>query len=90
MSSTSALEREGEMCEDKRMFKLNREKYLQILKNDGLPAALTTLHKDSERWEHETFEGPEGWQPEAWEALREVRAFSRELWEIGLGQRSAG
>jgi len=61
-------------------FHLDREKYLAILESDGLPAAITQLHLDTERLEHETFEGREGWQPELFEYLNQVREFSRELW----------
>ncbi len=66
------------------MFKLEKTKYLGILRSTGLNAALTQLHKDTERWEYDTFEGEKGWDPSAWEALRAVRDFSRELWDIGL------
>ncbi len=58
----------------------DREKYLSILKTEGLPAALTALHKDQERFEFETFEGTEGFQREMWDDLEAVRSFSRELW----------
>lgn len=62
----------------------DREKYLMILKAEGLPAALTALHKDIERLEFETFEGREGWQPEIFEQLKQIRDFSRELWDSQL------
>jgi hypothetical protein len=61
-------------------FHLDREKYLAIFQSEGLSAALTQLHLDTERLEHETFEGREGWQPELFEYLKKVREFSRELW----------
>jgi len=61
-------------------FHLDREKYLAIIESDGLSTALTQLHLDTERLEHETFEGREGWQPELFEYLKKVREFSRELW----------
>ena len=63
------------------MFKLEREKYLQILKNEGLSSALTALHAESRELEFATFEGQEGYQPELWKELEEVRKFSRELWD---------
>ena len=66
------------------MFKLDKEKYYLIARTEGLDQALTRLHRDTERWEFDTFEGEKGYQPQSWEALREVRIFSRELWEIGL------
>ena len=63
------------------MFKLDREKYLAILKKDGLHAAITALHEDARELEFATFEGQEGYQPELWKQLEEVRSFSRELWD---------
>ena len=65
---------------------LDRQKYLKILQKEGLSAAITTLHRDMERWEFETFEGREGWQPEMWTFLEECREFSRELWRVSLGE----
>ncbi len=65
---------------------LDRAKYIDILKTDGLPAALTTLHRDSEVLEHETFEGVGGYKPELYAFLEEVRTFSRELWRVSLGE----
>jgi hypothetical protein len=70
------------------MFKLDREKYIQIARTEGAQAALTRLHRDTERWEWDTFEGEQGWKPEQFEALREVRAFSRELWELAAANSS--
>ncbi len=61
-------------------YQLDREKYLKIIETDGLSTALTQLHLDTERMEHETFEGREGWQPQLFEYLNQVREFSRELW----------
>ena len=66
------------------MFKLDKEKYIQMARTEGLNAALTRLQRDTELWEWDTFEGEAGWKPDQWEALREVRSFSRELWELGL------
>ena len=61
---------------------LNKEKYRQIARTEGTEAALTELHKDVDHWEWDTFEGDEGFKPAQFEALKEVRNFSRELWEI--------
>ena len=61
---------------------LDREKYLEIARTEGLPAAITTLHLDSEKLERETFEGQEGWQPALYEYSKQVREFSRELWNM--------
>lgn len=63
------------------MFQIDKQKYVQIMNTEGLNAALTALHRDSEQWEYQTFEGDGGWKPEDWEKLREVRKFSRELWD---------
>ena len=65
---------------------LDRAKYIEILKADGLPAALTALHRDSEIMEFETFEGEGGYKPEMYKFLEEVRTFSRELWRVSLGE----
>ena len=64
------------------MFKLDREKYVGILKAQGLSEAITALHRDQNGFEFETFEGPEGYQPPMWEKLKEVHALSRELWAL--------
>jgi hypothetical protein len=64
--------------------KFNREFYLSIAQSEGIPAALTRLQSDAMKWEYQTFEGPEGYQPKAWDALNEVREFARELWEMDL------
>lgn len=66
------------------MLKLDREKYLQIARTEGVNAALTRLARDTERMEWDSFEGEGGWKPDQFEALREVREFSRELWQLAL------
>ena len=63
-------------------FNIDKEKYRQIARDQGIPAALTALHRDTEHWEWDTFEGNEGYKPTQFEALKSVREFSRELWEI--------
>jgi hypothetical protein len=68
-------------------LRFDKEKYLAILRAEGLSAALTALHQDTEPLEFETFEGRQGWQPEAWDDLTEIRQFSRELWDLA-GSRS--
>jgi hypothetical protein len=65
-------------------FQFDKEKYLRILRSEGITAALTTLHKDTTGWEYQSFEGEKGYQPEMWKSLDTVREFSRELWEIAL------
>ena len=74
------------MSEADQIVKLERVKYLDILKSEGLPAALTALHRDSERMEFETFEGRDGYRADLYAYLEEVRAFSRELWRVSLGE----
>ncbi len=68
------------------VVKLDRPKYIEILKTEGLPAALTALHRDSERMEFETFEGRDGYRADLYEYLEQVRSFSRELWRVSLGE----
>jgi len=63
-------------------FHLDRAKYLEIARTQGLSAAITALHLDSELLERETFEGQEGWRPELYEYSKQVREFSRELWAM--------
>ena len=72
------------MNERNRAESFNREKYLSILENHGLSEALSVLHRDIEQLEFHTFEGREGWKPEDFEHLKQIRAFSRELWNIQL------
>jgi hypothetical protein len=67
-----------------KVLKLDREKYLKIARTQGAQTALTQLHKDTEKWEYQTFEGQQGYQPELFTDLIEVRNFSRELWEMAL------
>ena len=61
--------------------KLDRQKYLKILENEGLNSALTTLHQDMWSLEFECFEGQQGYQPKVFEDLKEWRKFSLELWD---------
>ena len=71
------------------MLKLDKEKYLRIAQTDGINNALTQLHRDTSGWENQTFEGTEGYQPEMFQKLLEVRSFSRELWELALKAESS-
>lgn len=68
------------------MIQIDKSKYLEIARTSGVNAALTALHQDTNVWEIETFEGDQGYSPEMWKDLEEVRNFSRELWEIALGK----
>jgi hypothetical protein len=62
------------------MLRLEKEKYLKILADQGASAAITALHHDTEKMEQYTFEGQEGYDPKNVEFLEGVREFSRELW----------
>jgi hypothetical protein len=64
--------------------KFNREIYLKIAQSEGIAAALTRLQTDAMKWEYQIFEGPEGFQPKAWDELNDVREFARELWDMDL------
>lgn len=64
------------------MIQFDREKYIQIMRTQGIQEALTALHLDTERWEVQTFEGDAGYQPEMWKDLLAIREFSRELWNL--------
>ena len=68
---------------------LDREKYLKILKSDGLSAALTALHRDTERVEYQAFEGRDGYRPDVIDYLERVRDFSRELWRTSIDPQAA-
>ena len=68
------------------VIKFDKEKYRQILKSQGIAAALTALHKDKNEWEFVTFEGDKGYQRGMWDDLQEVRDFSIELWDLSSRQ----
>lgn len=71
------------------MLSFDRDKYIRILKSEGVNAALTALHRDTTEFEHTAFEGEKGYQPEMWSELHDVRDFSRELWEMALRSNQA-
>jgi hypothetical protein len=70
------------------MLKIDKEKYLQIARTEGAASALTRLYRDTERWEWDTFEGDQGYKPQQWETLKDVRAFARELWDSARGSKT--
>ncbi len=72
-----------------RKFHLDREKYITLMQAEGINVALTRLHQDLNEWEFLTFEGEDGYSPELWEELKQVRDFSRELWELSLKNQSS-
>jgi hypothetical protein len=63
---------------------IDREKYIRIMRAEGVSAALTSLHQDMERNEYQTFEGDQRWNAGLWKELAQARDFSRELWEVAL------
>ncbi len=72
------------------MLKIDKEKYLRIVKSSGFQAALTELHRDQSVYEFQTFEGEKGYQPEMWKDLGEMREFQRELWDTATRNLPAG
>jgi hypothetical protein len=65
---------------------LNRDKYLKIYRSEGLHSAITALHEEMRQIEFETFEGPDGYQPELFKKLEEFRRFSTELWDSRMDE----
>lgn len=62
--------------------KPDRKKYLQIIKEKGVDTALSELHAEMREIEHESFEGPKGYQPDLWESIKKYREFSTEVWNM--------
>jgi hypothetical protein len=58
-------------------FVFDKEKYIRMMKAEGISVALTQLHKDTIRWEHQAFEGEEGYHPQMWADLHAVRDSGR-------------
>ena len=63
---------------------LQKEKYLEMAKTQGVQVAVNQLHLDLWEVEKECFDTPEGFQPDTWAHLNEMRLFSRELWDLKL------
>jgi hypothetical protein len=61
---------------------LDKDKYVLIMKNESLHAAITKLHVDMLDLEEECMESKSGFNPDIYEELREWRNFSRELWDL--------
>jgi hypothetical protein len=61
-----------------------KEKYLQLAQAEGLQNAVNQLHHDLWNLEQICFDSPDGYQPEVWKTLNEMRIFSRELWDLKL------
>ncbi len=68
------------------MLKFDKDKYIRIMRSEGINAALTALHRDTTGWEYDAFEGDKGWQPDMWREIEDVRVFSRDLWEMALAE----
>ena len=61
-----------------------KEKYIAIAQAQGPEAAVNQLHHDLWTIEQECFDTPDGYQPEIWKQLNELRLFSREIWDLKL------
>ena len=66
---------------------LNKERYIALAKAQGLQAAVNQLHHDLWDLEQDCFDPPEGYEPEKWKLLNQMRIFSRELWDLKLDTR---
>ena len=65
-------------------FEFNKDKYFSIAKKEGIQNAVNQLHHDLWDVEKECFDSPNGYQPETWKVLNQMRLFSRELWDLKL------
>ncbi len=63
-------------------LKFDKTQILEIKSAQGLSAALSKLHQIMEEVEHESVEGINGFDPDLVSDLKELRQFSRELWEM--------
>jgi hypothetical protein len=63
---------------------LTKEKYLDLASVQGAQTAVNQLHHDLWELEQFCFDSPDGYQPELWKKLNELRLFSRELWDLKL------
>jgi hypothetical protein len=63
---------------------MTKEKYLELAGSQGAQIAVNQLHHDLWELEQFCFDSPEGYQPELWKKLNELRLFSRELWDLKL------
>ncbi len=68
------------------MSTLNKAKYLDIAREQGVSAALTELHRDMAIVEYQAFEGDRRAEPELLNQLNAMRDFSREIWDLALKQ----
>jgi hypothetical protein len=63
---------------------LDKAKYWEILRTQGLSAAISELHREKEQLEFATFESEAGYRPELFQLVQEYCDFSRELWDSAL------
>ncbi len=63
---------------------LDRRRYLEMAKAQGLHHAITSLHNELKDLELECFEGKKGYQPALFELMKQYRDFSRELWLLNV------
>jgi len=63
-----------------------REKYLKIVKIEGLDKAISTLHNYLNTVETHVFDG--GFSQDRFEELQTLRELSRELWDLRLVETS--
>jgi hypothetical protein len=70
-------------------FKFNREKYLELVRAQGVSAVITQLQHDIRMLEDEAFEKEPGWQPDLWEEMKKYRDFSAEVWDLRMNERDA-
>jgi hypothetical protein len=62
----------------------NKDRYFEMAKVQGLTEAVNRLHHDLWEVERECFDTPDGYQPDLWKTLNQMRLFSRELWDLKL------
>lgn len=72
------------MTDTLQRYRIDKDFYINLAQKNGASAAITQLHKETEKLENESFEGTKGYQPELVAYLNEVREFSRELWQLSL------
>lgn len=63
---------------------LNRSKYIEIARIQGVSQAITQLHHDLWNKEFDAFEGENGYDADKVAQLEEIREFSRQLWKSSL------
>jgi len=62
----------------------SKDTYRELARTQGIEFAVNQLHHDLWSLEQECFDTPEGYRPEVWKKLNELRIFSRELWDLKL------